>query len=139
MNRQKNHAQAVNRAHGLNLTGYKCPSCNMTVWHAGGIEAEVFCRFCSHALPRYVTQISPQRLIMTDMPDQSNVESQLDDSMGRYDVQSVRQEEGMSPFVLEYFMVQGSGFICMAYRNHDGKWRGAFDNRELPGAIRVLE
>ena len=44
-----------------------------------------------------------------------------------------------SPFVHEFFMVQGSGFRCMAYRNRDGKWRGAFDNEELPGAIRVLE
>jgi hypothetical protein len=46
---------------------------------------------------------------------------------------------GVSPFILEFFMVQGSGFRCMAYRNDDGKWRGAFDNEELPGAIRVLE
>ncbi|HEX3628422.1 MAG TPA: hypothetical protein VH280_23690 [Verrucomicrobiae bacterium] len=44
----------------------------------------------------------------------------------------------VSPFVLEFFMVQGSGFRCMAYRNQDGKWRGAFDDEVLPGAIRVL-
>ena len=44
-----------------------------------------------------------------------------------------------SPFVHEFFLVQGSGFRCMAYRNEDGKWRGAFDHVELPGAIRVLE
>lgn len=44
-----------------------------------------------------------------------------------------------SPFILEFFMVQGRNFRCMAYRNHDGKWRGAFDHEELPGAIRVLE
>ncbi|HEV2453955.1 MAG TPA: hypothetical protein VGY98_06815 [Verrucomicrobiae bacterium] len=43
-----------------------------------------------------------------------------------------------SPFVHEFFMVQGSGFRCMAYRNQDGKWRGAFDDEELTGAIRVL-
>jgi hypothetical protein len=36
-------------------------------------------------------------------------------------------------------MVQGMGFKCMAYRNQDGKWRMAFDNQELPGAIRVVE
>jgi hypothetical protein len=35
-------------------------------------------------------------------------------------------------------MVQGSGFRCMAYRNDEGKWRGAFDDEVLPGAIRVL-
>ena len=52
---------------------------------------------------------------------------------------SARHSEWASPFVHEFFMVQGSGFRCMAYRNQDGKWRGAFDNEELPGAIRVLE
>ena len=44
-----------------------------------------------------------------------------------------------SPFLLEFFMVQGTGFRCMAYRNGDGKWHGAFNNEELPGAIRILE
>jgi len=49
------------------------------------------------------------------------------------------KEDWASPFIHEFFMVQGSGFRCMAYRNQDGKWRGAFDHEELPGAIRVLE
>jgi hypothetical protein len=31
------------------------------------------------------------------------------------------------------------GFKCMASRNQDGKWRGAFDNEELPGKIQILE
>jgi hypothetical protein len=44
-----------------------------------------------------------------------------------------------SPFLVEFFMVQGMGFKCMAYRNRDGKWRGAFDNEELPGSIRIME
>jgi hypothetical protein len=44
-----------------------------------------------------------------------------------------------SPFLVEFFMVQGMGFKCMAYRNQDGKWRGAFDNEELPGKIQILE
>jgi hypothetical protein len=51
----------------------------------------------------------------------------------------VMVKDAASPFLVEFFMVQGAGFQCMAYRNSDGKWRGAFDNRELPGAIRVLE
>jgi hypothetical protein len=134
-----NRAQDVNGAHGLELTGFKCPSCNMVTWHANGIERDIFCPFCSHAHPRYVTQISPQRMIMMDVTDQPNVEKQLNNFTGTRAAQSIRQEEGASPFILEFFMVQGSGFICMAYRNHDGKWRGAFDNRELPGAVRVLE
>lgn len=44
-----------------------------------------------------------------------------------------------SPFLIEFFMVQGAGFQCMAYRNADGKWRSAFDHRELPGTVRVLD
>jgi len=44
-----------------------------------------------------------------------------------------------SPFLVEFFMVQGRGFKCMAYRNRDGKWRGAFDNEELPGSIHIME
>lgn len=52
-----------------------------------------------------------------------------------YDVQA---GEASSPFIHEFFMVQGTDFKCMAYCNGDGKWRGAFDNKELPGAVRVL-
>jgi len=48
-------------------------------------------------------------------------------------------QDANSPFLIEFFMVQGMGFRCMAYRNQDGKWRGAFDNVELPGTIRVME
>jgi hypothetical protein len=48
-------------------------------------------------------------------------------------------DNAASPFLVEFFMVQGMGFQCMAYRSPDGIWRSAFDNRELPGAIRVLE
>jgi len=46
---------------------------------------------------------------------------------------------GASPFVNEFFLVQGDGFCCMAYRDPEGKWRGAFNNEELPGVIRVLD
>jgi hypothetical protein len=44
-----------------------------------------------------------------------------------------------SPFLVEFFLVQGRGFKCMAYRAIDGKWHGAFDNEELPGSVRILE
>jgi hypothetical protein len=43
-----------------------------------------------------------------------------------------------SPFLVEFFMVEGRGFKCMAYRNQDGKWRAAFSNEELP-AVHILE
>jgi hypothetical protein len=43
-----------------------------------------------------------------------------------------------SPFVFEFFLVQGASFRCMAYQDNDGKWRAAFNNQELPGTVRVL-
>jgi hypothetical protein len=49
----------------------------------------------------------------------------------------VRKTE--SPFIREFHMVQGTGFRCMAYRNGNGKWRGAFDHVELPGNVRRLD
>ena len=78
-------------------------------------------------------------MIMMDATDQSKIEKQFNHSPRRNEVMAAEQEKASSPFTLEFFMVQGSGFICMAYLKDDGKWRGAFDNRELPGAIRVLE
>jgi hypothetical protein len=52
---------------------------------------------------------------------------------------SADNEGGASPFIVEFFMVQGIGFRCMAYRDHDGMWRSAFDNKALSGCIRILE
>jgi hypothetical protein len=57
---------------------------------------------------------------------------------GRNSAKLPGEGDWASPFVHEFFLVQGRGFRCMAYRNEDGKWRGAFDHEELPGAIRVL-
>jgi hypothetical protein len=48
------------------------------------------------------------------------------------------EQNGVSPFDTEFFMVQGVGFKCMAYRSGDGQWRTAFENQLLPGKIRVL-
>jgi hypothetical protein len=76
------------------------------------------CPFCSSVQPDYVTRIVPESLTTSEAGPG-----------GR---------DGVSPFVLEFFMVQGSGFRCMAYRDHDGKWHSAFDHEVLPGAIRVL-
>ena len=125
MNAAKKQAPGGNHDRGLKLVGYKCPSCNMVAWHDN--ETDVFCPFCCHALPAWLIKISPERMFKMDTMDQSKMEEHFKDA-----------DRGMSPFVLEFFMVQGSGFQCMAYRNGDGKWRGAFDNKELPGAIRVL-
>jgi hypothetical protein len=44
-----------------------------------------------------------------------------------------------SPFLLEFFMVQGPGFRCMAYCDEDGVWHNALNNEELFGNISILE
>jgi hypothetical protein len=51
----------------------------------------------------------------------------------------VERQSAGSPFLVEFFMVQGAGFKCMAHCGCDGKWRTAFENKELPGAIRILD
>jgi hypothetical protein len=45
----------------------------------------------------------------------------------------------ISPFLVEFFMVQGAGFRCMAYQDDEGRWRRAFDNAELAGRIAIFE
>ena len=45
----------------------------------------------------------------------------------------------VSPFIIEFFMVQGLGFRCMAYRDQDGKWYNALNRSELFGDIQILE
>jgi len=44
-----------------------------------------------------------------------------------------------SPFVTEFFMVQGLTFHGMAYCGRDGKWRDAFRHHPLMGRIFILE
>ena len=68
-----------------------------------------------------------------------NSETAFNDATRRSGGELPGEGDWASPFTLEFFMVQGSGFRCMAYRNRDGKWHGALDHEELPGAIRVLE
>jgi len=48
------------------------------------------------------------------------------------------KKEATSPFTREFFLVHCVGFLGMAYRHSDGKWRGAFDHRPLPDDVRVL-
>ena len=79
-------------------------------------------------MPDYLTRIAPETMKPCEQaPRKISPESQVEDS------------SEASPFIIEFFMVQGAGFRCMAYRHRDGKWHGAFDNEELPGAVRVLE
>ena len=46
--------------------------------------------------------------------------------------------ESISPFTIEFVMVLCCGMRFMAYLDLEGKWRTAFDNRELEGPVRVL-
>jgi hypothetical protein len=43
-----------------------------------------------------------------------------------------------SPFIIEFTMVQCCGFNCMAYCDENGKWRGAYDDDELPEPVSIL-
>jgi hypothetical protein len=49
-----------------------------------------------------------------------------------------RGQNGDSPFIFEFFLVQGLNFCCMAYKDDNGKWRMAFNHAELPGDVRVV-
>lgn len=48
------------------------------------------------------------------------------------------KDAGNSPFVIEYLMVLCSGLRHMAYLDDTGKWRDAYDRRELRGTVKVL-
>jgi hypothetical protein len=44
-----------------------------------------------------------------------------------------------NPFLLEFFVVEGPGYRCTAYRDAAGQWREAFSNEELFGDIQIVE
>jgi hypothetical protein len=112
----------------LDLVSYQCPSCHMLTWHAKKLNPEIVCPFCSRNLPQYVTKLSADRMVRSPGPiPHSNLRVVMED------------ERGVSPFLLEFFMVTGIGFRCMAYRNGDGKWHEAFNDRKLPGVVRVVD
>lgn len=48
----------------------------------------------------------------------------------------VRPEE--TPFTREYFLVESRMSRCLAYKDEDGKWHGAFTDMELPEPVRIL-
>jgi hypothetical protein len=63
----------------------------------------------------------------------------IDCLIGHRHSEAAADERESSPFLVEFFMVEGIGFRCMAYRDFDGHWRGAFNNKALPGMVRVLD
>jgi hypothetical protein len=81
---------------------------------------------------------------VTGNDDNMRLRSTTGKRQGFGDCSSSRREpvadarDGESPFLVEFFMVQGVGFRCMAWLGYDGKWRTAFDNKILPGMIRVM-
>jgi len=42
-----------------------------------------------------------------------------------------------APILLEFFLVQGVGFRCLAYLDPAGCWRDALSNEELVGDIQI--
>lgn len=129
----KDAPNAGSRETSGGLVACQCPACKLLFWHDHYGKEEMPCPFCTGALPNYLTRVVPQALaVCGDQPQLiSFSEKNLTDGPSA-------ESNGFSPFEQEFFMVQGIGFRCMAYRNGDGKWRGAFDDEELPGAIRVL-
>jgi hypothetical protein len=49
------------------------------------------------------------------------------------------QKEDALPPIGETVLVQAQGYRCLAFRDKDGKWRGAFHQDELHGTIRVIK
>lgn len=43
-----------------------------------------------------------------------------------------------SPFIIEFVMVEGINFKCMAYLDKNDIWRNAYNNAELMEPVRVL-
>jgi hypothetical protein len=89
------------------------------------------------ATPRGSCATSPARANVTSNPDIPMTHQALKQSGQTRLVVEVRSES--SPFTVEFYWVQGSGFRCMAYQDQAGKWYEAFCNWALPGPIRVLE
>lgn len=54
-------------------------------------------------------------------------------------VPAVEPPAEAAPFLIEFFMVQGPGYRCVAYCDQQGRWRNAFNNEELFGDIQILE
>jgi hypothetical protein len=52
---------------------------------------------------------------------------------------AVEEMFGTTPFIVEFFMVQGTGFRCMAYCDEKGGWHDAFNHEQLFGDIQILE
>lgn len=48
-------------------------------------------------------------------------------------------EAEISPFVVEFYMVEAESFRGMAYRDEDGKWRNALNNEFLSGPVNLVE
>jgi hypothetical protein len=47
-------------------------------------------------------------------------------------------QDGESPFIVEFVMVQCIDFVCMAYQDKNEVWRNAYNNDALPEPVRVL-
>ncbi|HUA68114.1 MAG TPA: hypothetical protein VMA13_06160 [Candidatus Saccharimonadales bacterium] len=50
----------------------------------------------------------------------------------------MEKKESVLPPVGKEVVVQCRGFRCLAYRGRDGKWRGVFDQKELPEVLEIF-
>ena len=51
---------------------------------------------------------------------------------------TTEKQADASPFIIEFFMVRGPGYRCMAYCGADARWHNAFNHEELFGDIQIL-
>jgi len=51
---------------------------------------------------------------------------------------SAAVKDSECPFIIEFVMVEGINFKCMAYQDKNETWRNAYNNAELIEPIRVL-
>jgi hypothetical protein len=70
--------------------------------------------------------------------NQKAMTSQTTDPLESWSPDASRQPEPLPSFV-KFFLVQGVGFRCTAYRDPQGKWREAYSGDELLGDIRIFE
>jgi hypothetical protein len=52
---------------------------------------------------------------------------------------ALEKQTEISPFLVEYFMVQALGFRGMAYCDQEGRWRNVSNNDQLLGRIYLLD